>query len=315
LAAANLLLSESFEDTSFSSRGWYDGTSQGTIAGGGQSGNCLQWAWTAGQLLPNNVSGMMRRKFTPTDKMYVSFYVKFQSGWRGSQLAYHPHILSVLSNLDGDWDAPGASFLNTYIEFVSDVGSPYAIRPQMAIQDAKRTNTTYGVNGTPLSAGGTPVNISALTENRSVNSCNGYKSGADSGSARSCYNEGTYWYSSTEWKAPGTSVSANAWHHVEAYFQMNSISNGIGQPDGIMQKWVDGVPVIDKTNVMYRTGSGTDATKKWAQFDLQAYIGSPGAPINETMWLDELTVSTARPSAGDTTAPTVSLTEIGRAHV
>lgn len=303
LTTATLLLSESFEDANFTSRGWYDSSTQGTIVSGGQSGNCLQWAWTQGQMLPANVGGMTRRKFTATDKMYVAFYVKFQSGWRGSQLAYHPHILSVLSNLDGDWAAPSDSYLNTYIEFLSDIGSPYAIRPQLKLQDTLRTNKSYGVNGTPINATGTPVNISALTENRSVNACNGYKAGSDSGTGHDCYDEGGgVWYSATNWLIPNVTVSTNAWHYVEVYFQMNSINGGIGQPDGIMQEWIDGIQVFNKNNIIYRTGYGTDATKKWAQFDLQAYIGSPGSPITQTMWLDELKVYDGLPT-GTTTKP------------
>lgn len=249
-------------------------------------------------MLPNNVSGMMRMKFTPTDKMYVSFYVKFQTGWRGSEMAYHPHVLSVLSNLDGDWDAPGDSYLNTYIEFLSDTTSPYAIHPHLQLQDSKRTNTSYG---------SVPIDISAITENRSVNYCNGYKTGADIGTARSCFLDATpLWYSSTEWVVPNSSLSTNAWHHVEAYFQMNSINGGIGQPDGIMQEWVDGTQVLNKNNILYRTGYGSNATQKWAQFDLQAYIGSPGSPINQTMWLDELKVYDGLPSgvAANPASPT-----------
>jgi len=293
-ADATTLFSESFENSNFSARGWYDNSTQGTIAAGGQSGNCLQWAWAQGATLPTNVGGTTRMKFTPTDKLYVSFYVKFQTGWRGSQMLYHPHMFNILSDLDGDWAPPGDSYLDTYIEFLSDVGSPYAIRPQLSLQDELRTNASYG---TP------PVDISALTENRSVNYCNGYKAGADSGIDKTCYLNGSNWYSATTWRNTGASLSTNAWHHVEVYFAMNSISANIAQPDGIMQEWVDGTLVINHPNIIYRTNQ--DATKKWAQFVLGAYIGSPGAPIAETMWLDELNVYDSLPSA-DTTPPTVT---------
>ncbi len=38
---------DGLEDQSFSTRDWcwYDNTTHGTIAGNGQSGNCLQWSW------------------------------------------------------------------------------------------------------------------------------------------------------------------------------------------------------------------------------------------------------------------------------
>jgi len=73
---------------------------------------------------------------------------------------------------------------------------------------------------------------------------------------------------------------------------MNTISANVGQADGIMQMWIDGVNVTNYTNMVYRTNQ--DATKKWAQFVLAPYIGD-GSPITQTMWVDELSVSTQRP--------------------
>src|SRR3989339_2175989 len=39
------LIEESFDNNSFAARGWYDNTAHGTIVSGGQTGNCIQWAW------------------------------------------------------------------------------------------------------------------------------------------------------------------------------------------------------------------------------------------------------------------------------
>jgi hypothetical protein len=296
------LFTESFENTSYANRGWYDNTTHGTLATSGcYLGSCLQWTWTSGNAQPTN-GGTMRKKFTPTDKLYVSFYVKFNTGWRGSQQSYHPHMITIPSNLDSDYSALANNYLNTYIEFKSDVGSPYTIRPQVALQDALRTNASQG---TP------PNNLTTTTENRSVNSCNGYKTGQSSGQDRTCYASGNAWYSATNWRNSSASVSTNAWHKVEVYFQMNTISNGVAQPNGIMQEWVDGVKVIDSTNIIYRTNQ--DATKKWAQFALSPWIGD-GSPTTQTMWIDELVVASGLPTApttpttptADTTLPTVT---------
>ena len=289
-AGGSLLFSESFENNSYSSRGWYDNTNHGTIVSGGQSGNCLQWSWASGATTPTN-GASMRMEFTPTDSLYLSYYVKFQTGWQGSQKAYHPHMIYILSDLD---DAANAysplanNYLDTYVEFLSDVGSPYTIRPSIALQDEKRTNTS---NGTP------PNNLTAVTENRSVAYCNTpIPSGAFGGS---CYADTTY-YSANTWKATTASISTNAWHHVEVYLKMNSISGSKGQSDGIMQEWIDGAQVINKNNVLYRTNQ--DATKKWAQFVLAPYIGD-GSPIAQSMWIDELSLSTAMPGGSSVTAP------------
>jgi chitodextrinase len=289
----SILFQEHFDDSSFAARNWYDEPNHGTIVSGGQSGNCLQWAWSQGATKPTN-GDAMRLQFTPTDSLYVSFYVKFQSGWRGSQQTYHPHMFYILSNLDSAYSALANNYLDTYIEFVSDVGSPYTIRPQIALQDSLRVNSSLG---TP------PNNLSSTTENRSVTYCN---TPLYSGTTGDCYNSG-YWYSANEWKASTASISTNAWHHVEVYIKMNSISGSKGQPDGIMQEWVDGIKVIDHSNILYRTNQ--DATKKWAQFVLAPYMGD-GAPITETMWIDELTVSTASPNSSSITAPNVSIKSV-----
>jgi hypothetical protein len=276
------LFTESFEDKNLSARGWYDNTSHGTIVSGGQSGNCLQWEWGVGQTSPAN-GGAVRKKFTATDNLYVSFYVKFQSAWRGSQKSYHPHMIYIPSNLDPDYCPLADNYLNTYIEAISDVGSPYTIRPAIALQDNKRVNTSC--------SGGPPCNMTTTTENRSVASCNGCKSGANCGSGV-CYNDGS-WYSANLWGAATSSIPKNQWVHVETYFRMNTISNNIGQADGVMKMWIDGVNIVSYSNIVYRTNQ--DATKKWSQFVLAPYIGD-GSPVAQTMWIDELTVGIGEPN-------------------
>ena len=281
------IFKETFDDINFASRGWYDNTTHGTVVSGGKSGNSLQWAWAQGATRPTNGTAM-RKKFTPTDSLYVSFYVKFQTGWRGSQKAYHPHMILIPSDLDGDYTPLANNYLNTYVEFVSDIGSPYTIRPLLGIQDQKRVNTS---NGT------LPNNLTAVTENRSVAYCN---SPVPQGATGACYADNPY-YSATGWKASTASVSTNTWHHVEVYFKMNTISDGKGQANGVMQQWIDGSPVINRSDVLYRTNQ--DATKKWAQFVLAPWIGD-GSPIAQTMWLDELTVTTSSPYSVPLSAPT-----------
>jgi hypothetical protein len=288
---ATTLFTESFQDNNLSARGWYDNTNHGTIVSGGQSGNCLQWAWTSGQTTPAN-GGSIRKKFTPTDSLYVSFYVKFQSTWRGSQQPYHPHMIYIPSNLDPEYCPLASNYLSTYIEAVSDVGSPYTIRPMTGMQDNLRVNSSC--------AGGPPCNMTTITENRSVTFCNGCKAGADCGQEGICYNDGSSWYSVNIWKPGSSSIPTNQWVHVETYYKMNSISGNIGQADGVMKMWIDGVNIINSTNVVYRTNQ--DATKKWAQFVLAPYIGS-GSPITQTMWIDELTVGTGEPNGEDPTKP------------
>jgi len=289
---ADLLFSESFENTSWSARGWYDSATQGSIVSGGQSGNALQWAWSSGATKPTN-GNAIRNTFAATDEMYVSVYMKYASTWRGSQQTYHPHMILFPSTLDSSYSALANNYLNTYIEAVSDVGSPYIIRPVLALQDSLRVNTSFG---TP------PNNITATTENRSVNHCNGYLSGQDSGTLQVCYSTGGgSWYSATAWKGSSTVIPKDQWVKVDTHFKMNTIVGGIAQPDGIMRQWIDGVLWLDKSNIVYRTNQ--DATKRWDKVVLAPYIGD-GSPITQTMWIDELRIYDGVPW-GDTTPPSI----------
>jgi hypothetical protein len=279
-AGASTFFTESFEDANFASRSWYDNTNHGTIVPEGKTGNCLQWAWTAGQTTPLN-GGALRKKIPPTENLYISLYVKFQPTWKGSQKGYHPHLVLVPSNLDVDYCPLAENFLNTYLEFISDTVSPYHIRPSVAIQDSLRVNVAYG---------SPPNNLTEITESRSVAHCNGCKTGADCGTGI-CYNVGG-WYSAYAWKTSYSSVPKNQWVHIEAYFRMNSIHSNVGQADGVMQIWIDGVNVLNLSKMIYRTHQ--DEMKKWAQFVLAPYIGD-GSPIAQTMWVDELKVGTESP--------------------
>lgn len=278
------LLTEHFDDANYAARNWYDNTSHGTNVSGGQINNCLQWAWTSSGTTPTN-GGAMRHAITATDNLYISMYVKFQTGWRGSQQTYHPHMLTFPSDLDDEYCSLANNYLDTYLEFISDVGSPYTIRPAWALQDAMRVNTGYG---TP------PVDITATTENRSVNYCNGYLAGQSQGTVQTCYDatgNGDY-YSATGWKDTSHSLSTNEWHKVEYYYKMNSISGGHAVADGVMKGWIDGTQVFNYSNIVYRTNQ--DATKKWAQVVLSPWIGD-GSPITQTMWIDELIIGTDEP--------------------
>ena len=79
---------------------------------------------------------------------------------------------------------------------------------------------------------------------------------------------------------------------MEAYFQLNSIQNGKGLTNGIARYWFDGHLVIEHTDVLLRTGAHPDM--KFNQLLVAPYIGD-GSPVDQTMWVDNLTVARARP--------------------
>ena len=90
----------------------------------------------------------------------------------------------------------------------------------------------------------------------------------------------------------------NGWHHVEAYFKLNSIANGKGIADGILRYWYDGTLIIERTT---GTRTAQHPNMKFDQFLIAPWIGD-GSPVDQTTWVDNLTKETTRP-VRDTTSP------------
>ena len=158
-------------------------------------------------------------------------------------------------------------------------------KPVMMMQDNKSINTT---------SGSLPNNLIGSTENRSTAGCNGL---AESNlSITSCYNAPP-WANAKGIMGPvvfqpnpGPGYKNN-WNFVEAYYQLNTILNGIGQADGVMQYWFNGSLIIDRHDILYRTGA--HPTLQFNQFLIAPYIGD-GSPVDQSMFLDNLRVGTAR---------------------
>jgi hypothetical protein len=277
------LLREDFEDPGFGSRGWYDYRTTPTltdtthIAG---STHALEARFAAGATTPPWVAA--RHLFPSSPTVYVSYWVRYSANWVGSRHLYHPHEFQIMSDLDGDYDGLANGWLVAYIEHNYQNGGI----PRLSIQDSKAINTSYG---TP------PINLIGITENRSIGGCNGV---AEANVVVSCFSFPP-WYNDKEITAPqvwfqpspGPGYKGN-WNHVEAYFQINSIVNGIGQADGVAQYWFNGTLVIDRHDILFRTGARPNIN--FHQFVIAPYIGD-GSPVDQTMWVDNLLVATARP--------------------
>jgi len=276
-----ILFQENFADTAFGSRGWYDNTrlpitDTQHIAG---STHALEVHFAVGADMP---IGAARHLFPPTATIYVSYWVKYSANWVGSGQTFHPHEFYVLSDLDGAYDGPSDNYLTLYIEDNYQNGGI----PRFAVQDNKSINTSYG---TP------PINLVGTTEDRSTAGCNGV---VEANMPSTCYNAPPWYNAKTVDAArpyflpnPGPGYKGN-WNHVEAYFQLNSVANGKGQADGVMQYWFNGTLVMDRHDILYRTGA--HPTIQLKQFLIVPYIGS-GSPVDQTMWVDNLTVATSKP--------------------
>ncbi len=283
-----MLFQENFEDANFTSRSWYDNTnlqlsSTEHISGSTRS---VEYRFLQGATTPTS-GGAIRKKFQDTDEVYVSLYVKYSSNWTGSNRTYHPHEFLILTNLEGDYAGPAYTHLTAYIEHNEGI-------PLLAIQDGQNIDLTR-IN----------QDLTNITENRAVAGCNGTLN--DGYSTLSCYpvGGGVYW-NGKQWKASAVYFQdtagpyyKNNWHRIEAYFKLNSIANGKAVADGIIRYWYDGSLIIERTNIIMRTAQHPNM--KFNQFLIAPWIGD-GSPLDQTMWVDNLTVETSRPG-GDTIPP------------
>jgi hypothetical protein len=236
-----------------------------------------EYRWRVGGTSPVNV-GPFRRKFTPSEAIHVSYWVKYSTNYTGSNRPYHPHEFNILTTKNLDYAGPAYTHLTGYIE--QNEG-----KPMLLIQDGQNIDETR-----------IGQDLSAISENRSVAGCNG--NNPDGYTSVDCYQSGAVHWNGKGWKtpqvyfqdAPGPFYKSD-WHHVEAYFKLNTISAGKGVPDGQLRYWFDGALLIERTNVLMRTAINADM--KWNQFLIAPYIGD-GSPVDQTMWIDDLRITSAR---------------------
>jgi hypothetical protein len=270
-----VLFRESFEDTNFGSRGWYDGdaivvlSSEQHIPGSTKS---FEVHFRAGDVSP---ATPRRHPFTESDSVYIGFWVKFSPNWIGSGKPYHPHFLHLITNQNDGFRGPSCSHLTTYVEDIAGI-------PRMAIQDSQ--NITVNTTG----------------EDRAVAGCNGDWDGHGSGE---CYELGGEGRNGKGWRAkqqyfqdsPGPYYKGD-WHHIGAYFRLNTISaQGCSNKDGVVQYWYDGTAIIDVKDAILRTAKYPGM--KFNQFLMASHIGD-GSPIDQSLWADDLFVATGKPAAG-----------------
>jgi hypothetical protein len=276
--AADILLSESFENASLSTRGWYDNTSGQVIdstqhASVNGSTRSAKYHFASGATQPDS-GASMRRKFTASAELYITYYVKYSSGYQGSGYSSHPHEFFILSDQDTDYTSPNYSYLQMKIE-------QSALKPRVIFRDDKVVNTSYG---TP------PVNLTSVTENRAVHGCNGSQDGL----ATDCYQSGN-WYNGKHITHTSPVITANVWHKVAVYVKANTVSGSTTSADGILQYWLDDALIMNYNNLVIRTSNRP--TIKFNQIGIAPYIGQ-GSPVDQTFWLDELTIYTTKPGQG-----------------
>ena len=269
-----VLFEESFEDTSWTSRGWYDNpgmkiTADEHIPGSGRS---CEWHWKkAGDVNPEGRGA--RVLFTPVESVTFSFYIKHSDNWEWTGVNWHPHELHFMTTENSPYHGPAFSHLTFYIEVVNG-------KTRLGIQDGQNIDQTR-----------VGENLVGVTENRAVAGGNGDSDGYGEHyyKNRDVYWNGKHWdteqvYFSDE---HGPYYKGD-WHHIKAHFKLNSVVDGIGVCDGVLQYWYDGELIMDYRDVLFRTGRHPEM--KINQFLMLPYFG-PGVPHEQWIWIDELKIT------------------------
>lgn len=283
-----LLFAEPFDDADFASRGWYDG-SRGAIATGenapGGRGGALACRFVPGATGCEGGTPA-RRPLDEVDAVLLSFWVKHTADWVGSGRAYHPHLFQLVTNADDDYVGPASTHLTLLVEHVEG-------RALLALTDTLNVDADCVLlNDDSFVGCGGDFATYAFTEMRSVAACNGIVGDLD---GRDCFDAGGgRWYSARVWRTPGVVFSTlpgpsfqGDWHHVEAYFELNTIESGVGIANGRIRYWLDGALLVSFDHVLMRTSA--HASMRLDQLLLLPYIGD-GSPIDQTIFIDEIAV-------------------------
>lgn len=283
-AGGTVLLAERFDDTDFTSRGWYDGAagmlSSDAAPGSGSAFQCDVAVGNGGC----TAGRPSRLKITPTTTVYLAFYARLSDNWQGAMT-----VFSLLTNLEDDFKGPGATKLTAEVNVDSGTAS-------LRLADVENVDTNclllndgsfQGCNG--------DFDSYVFTEARSVAACNGLLGDVEGHECSTSDN--ISWWSSRTWSSDAFSDSAGPaykgdWRFVEVYFEMNGFESGKGVPNGKIRWLSDGAPIVCSDHVLFRTGDHT--AMEFSQLIALLYMGG-GPAESQTLWLDDLVVATARP--------------------
>lgn len=275
---ARLAFAEGFDDTDFGSRGWYDLPSGGLISISTAehrpgSAASLQVTFPTGeeQPVPSTVA---RHLFPPTEAVFLRYWVKHSENWVGSGRSFHPHEFYFLTTEDDAVAGPAWTHLTAYVEENTQADGSHAV---LETQDGRNVDTAHIGH-----------DLARSTERRAVSGCNG----SPDNTPTDCYSTGAVWDNGKAWRSarpvfldtPGAGYKAQ-WHLVQAYFRLNSIVRGVGQRDGVARYWVDGTLVIDRRDLLLRTGA--HPSMRFNQLLIGPYMGG-GSPVAQTLWIDDL---------------------------
>lgn len=148
--------------------------------------------------------------------VYVSVWVKHSTNWTGSDKLYHPHQFYLLTNQNDAYSGLSWTALTAYLEQNEGV-------PSLRLQDGQNVDLAR-----------VGQNLVGLTESRAVTGCNGDSDGSGAGECYACadgYRNGKNWRAGAVYFADAAGPRYKGdWHHVEAFFRLNSVVDGKGVP-------------------------------------------------------------------------------------
>ncbi len=90
-------------------------------------------------------------------------------------------------------------------------------------------------------------------------------------------------------------LQRNRWYAIEARVRLNTITNGRGNSDGILQGWIDDQLVFSRTNLRFRDLANIRIQKIWGN----VYVGgSWTADRNMALHFDNMVIARNRIGAG-----------------
>lgn len=275
-APERVLFAEPFEDADWAARGWYDGPHMELTADEHAPGSVHSCAWhwaEAGAVSPRG--GGARVRLEPVDNVTLSFWIKHSANWAWTGLGWHPHEFHFTTTEDDEYVGPAYTHLTFYVEAVDG-------KPRVAIQDGRNIDQDR-----------IGQDLVGITEHRAVAGGNGDSDGTGAGDH---YRNGDVYWNGKSWDADGIYFGDEAgprykgdWHHVKVRLKLNSVVDGVGQKDGVLQYWFDGELLMDHSRLVFRTGQHPNM--RINQFLMAPYYG-PGVPHAQTIWVDDLTITT-----------------------
>ncbi len=140
-----ILFREAFEDEMLEKRGWYDGTACRIADNSAYGKGCIEYEWIKG-IQPAQGSSPHRHLFTPTDKVYIRFYLRLSGDWQWTGVNWHPHLTHFLTTENSPFHGPAASHLTLYIEPVNG-------KLRLAATDIQNEKMPHGLTQGPLKGG------------------------------------------------------------------------------------------------------------------------------------------------------------------